>query len=119
MSKPQGFGAFSDDIASEFVTELFGQRQFFYVHGPVRTCALGAAADAVGMLDPNLTMLDLITRWPLLAVEVPSPVAAKAPLYQQIVVLNDRARWTREQIADWVFTIEQQYVEHPEWIAAD
>lgn len=104
MLKPQGFGG-------------------YFVYG--KTCAMGAALDAIGQLrttyghsadapevDFRHYRLALNAAFPLLAME---PVAcprcgfATRGLVEAIQHLNDAPhRWTREQIADWVETIEQQ-----------
>lgn len=95
MLRPQGYYAMSDDG---------------------RTCAYGAAYEAVGFV------IDDETRWPaaeliyatfpLIAVlTMPCPECGQdAPAPGMVVThLNDRHRWTREDIADWVETIEAQH----------
>jgi hypothetical protein len=53
-----------------------------------RTCAIGAAMDAIG---GNLSvLLDMVGR------------SAFWHMHDQIVWKNDYERWTREQIADWL-----------------
>lgn len=82
MLKPQAFGKLSDGVG---------------------TCALGAAEDAVGM--------SWFAAWPLqhpaftagcpACKYVPDVIDQATPAH-----LNDVHRWTREQIADWVESIE-------------
>jgi hypothetical protein len=80
----------------------------------VGTCAIGAAAEASGLLaifpGPYLEMGKL---YPILKRQVQDPEisALLAPVMECIWRLNDGWRWSREQIADWVATIEAQ---HPE-----
>lgn len=90
MMKPQGFG------------------QMFF---DGRTCALGAALDAVGIRPENQGRYVLATaRWPILVElkDIRCPLCGfKSPqLDSGITHLNDCHDWTREQIADWVETIE-------------
>lgn len=92
-----------------------------------KTCALGAALDALGKLDEWLTRrasnaVDWAewfgnalppdsyrsVKWP--------PAAHKMiygdtqyPLATVVTVLNDVNGWTREQIADWVEQVEKEY----------
>lgn len=75
------------------------------------TCAMGAALDACGVLgslgEPR-TMAE--RRWPLLMaplVRHPESDNYMCPLWDAIITLNDHFNWTREQIADFVETIEQ------------
>jgi hypothetical protein len=71
------------------------------------TCAIGAAGDAVGGLT-NVTK----TRWPILDAHVMCPVEACSGNVHNVgaivVHLNDNHQWTREQIADWVQTVESE-----------
>jgi len=80
-----------------------------------RTCALGAALDAAGALgiaeddgDPGpYEAAEAI--WPILKSPVRHPAYREcADLRKVITSLNDEFDWTREQIADWVETIERQ-----------
>lgn len=81
------------------------------------TCALGAACDAAGIPELVVCYGDLSTinyaamarRWPILdrMVTLPTAAAAPEPLYVAIYMLNDCDKWTREEIAVWVSTIEQ------------
>lgn len=98
MLKPQGFESLINDGHS---------------------CALGAALDAVGKLRGETSAEemamwdDLRERWPLIAsAPPPCPACPEDPLrfceeFGDVVWhLNDEHAWTREQIADWVATIE-------------
>lgn len=86
------------------------------------SCALGAAFDAVGMAvgeydggdagDPCYA--EARARWSVLNAHVACPVPDSdvwrdGDMVHVIWSLNDRAGWTREQIADWVATIEAQH----------
>src|ERR1041384_7086595 len=82
----------------------------------VRTCALGAAADAIGMLDRLMPVDDRAVvslasafpaEWHLLEESVigsacPVCGAVHQTLAGVIAHVNDRHRWTREAIADWI-----------------
>jgi hypothetical protein len=74
------------------------------------TCAIGAAADAVGYLKKLLATEDygpLQKRWPVLTRQVKHPVRRELALLQSIVHnLNDQYTWTREEIAGFVDGIE-------------
>jgi hypothetical protein len=82
------------------------------------SCALGAAADAVGidrMLDdPTLysdPYADLAKTFPILATKARCPACGRPDKLGRcglIAELNDIHEWTRERIADWVATIEAQ-----------
>jgi hypothetical protein len=79
---------------------------------PCAACALGAVAIAAGINDlsvlvPNEASLAM---FPLLGQEVVSPAGGNpvVPMPTAINYLFEHERWTREQIADWVATIEAQ-----------
>lgn len=87
-----------------------------------RSCALGAAAEAMGIA-PTYTnhvgdRIPVIEegRWPvewqaLLSKTVTHPsVCPSAGMSADYIIqcLNDGRHWTREQIADWVETLEAQ-----------
>lgn len=127
MMKPQAFGKLRRVV-------------YFYKGEPrqeIRTCALGAALDACGLLmveDVQLMRFDNVF------VHHPEIIATllqccrnpmiesgrTASVHEVIVYLNDNCRWSREQIADWVACIEQRVeyevfeeeVEVPEAICA-
>jgi hypothetical protein len=69
------------------------------------TCALGAALDAIGASPSHF---DEFLRWPVLTSSVTHPVTGTwwVSAYGCIADLNDTHRWTREQIAGWVASIE-------------
>jgi hypothetical protein len=76
------------------------------------SCALRAAADAVGIEDGSFGQLDyfaLAQRWPVLNVMRPAcPACSRtATLMCQVYHLNDIHLWKREAIADWVETVER------------
>lgn len=89
MLKPQGFGRATT-----------GPRA-------TATCALGAAYQASGS---QHSWGSLCQHFPILSrlewVECPE---CRVPHETPIPHLNDDHRWTREQIADWLETIEAQY----------
>jgi hypothetical protein len=88
----------------------------FHVQGG--SCALGAACDAVGLATGResfdayaaLTFASrLASAFPVLARrDVRCPVTGQlvADVGTIIIRLNDLEHWTREQIADWVETLE-------------
>lgn len=98
MLKPQ----FIDGYQRRIPLTLFGYDAGYRVVG---TCALGAALDAVGALRPRPHQCDaeLAHRWPWLF-----HVTNGTSAWTKITVLNDDRGWTREQIADFVATIEPE-----------
>jgi hypothetical protein len=80
------------------------------------TCALGAAMDAIGALPKKQSVICSDAEWEpalrlwggLLDRRVAHPVNASPEdlVCHVITNLNDSHKWTREQIADWVETIE-------------
>lgn len=88
MMKPQGF-----------VSMLNGGR----------SCALGAAMDAIGRLN-GFTVTDMAAdSWPFLNDKVGLPCGCDSTdwAWKDVIThLNDSHEWTREAIADWVQTIE-------------
>lgn len=101
MLKPQGFGSSS-------------------MYDPRRSCALGAASDAVGLALDSYRWLRLAKIWPQLDESYASPATRQVDrLLVVIYDLNDNRGWTRERIADWVETIEAaQAHAHPVSVAA-
>lgn len=75
------------------------------------TCALGAAYEAIGKLH-RMEECDAREDWPWLKNDkLVCPECGGSPGFGPSVIsahLNDNHLWTREQIADWVETIEQQ-----------
>lgn len=98
MLKPQGYG----DASSSALAPA--------------TCAMGAAAQAVGNEVDSYQLF--YKEWPFtykLCVACPaSDIDRTQCVLSQVHRLNDHYRWTRERIADWVATIEAQ---HPEFDA--
>lgn len=89
---------------------------FFRFFRDDATCANGAALDACGLLDMSIDALDsrhnfaLLGRFPIIG---SLPRGCPECGYEsygefKIAHLNDTHRWTREQIADWVETIERR-----------
>jgi hypothetical protein len=91
-----------------------------YWDGDGNSCAIGAAADALGVPMERLAALENQHKRVL---EQPCPACDRQIQYGESTVthLNDDHRWTRERIADWVETIEarsEQPVESPVTVAA-
>jgi hypothetical protein len=80
---------------------------------PCAACALGTIAIAAGVEDISILSPDGVSLalFPLLGQDVPSPVGGNplVPMPTAINYLFEHERWTREQIADWVETIEAKY----------
>jgi hypothetical protein len=102
-------------------------QQAFYVQfdeGENATCALGAAAEAAGILDlsvPNGYSGKAPEAWrPLVMTRSACPACGlrATRVDNQIIHLNNYHRWTREQIADWVETIEAK-AEQPANVLAE
>ena len=100
--------------------------KLFDGHG---TCAIGSAMDACGdalsAYFCNAIQDEIIhQRWPVLGQAGVRCPACWAGQYVEhgssdnvlcnITTLNDRHYWTREQIAEWVATLEPQPVEQPQ-----
>ena len=70
-----------------------------------RSCALGAAFEA------NLGHRDLgkgptlVKQFPELGIVIDYSHSWGRTLLRAVIGLNDRARWSREEIADWVDTV--------------
>jgi hypothetical protein len=75
-----------------------------------KTCALGAAAECIGhQCQYDYLFSSLAEKFPVMSLIVLGPVVAIAEPVQDIIwKLNDTQGWTREEIADWVETIEPQ-----------
>lgn len=75
-----------------------------------RTCAFGAAFDALGILaevEETSLVLTAPGRWPWILTEMCHPVTGRTfAALNIIVLLNDQSLWTREEIADWVEKVE-------------
>lgn len=95
MLKPQVFGALFVEVNYPAPGDVFGLRSF------VGTCALGAASDAVGQNPQKqwLWVTNGLTKCPACQDYSINP-------HDTIAHLNDWHRWPREQIADWVATVE-------------
>lgn len=72
---------------------------------PYKTCALGAAWDAIRAAkgEPLLGLTDVCARTRA-AVEALSDVGLYVPdrIVYEVVLRNDSEQWTREAIADWL-----------------
>lgn len=100
-------------------------RQVFghYIDEAGGSCALGGAALAIGFERKQLfdygfeaclcVLMGTPKKWLALKWrECPEKCGAPVPyecLFTTIAHLNDDHRWSREQIADWVSTIEQEH----------
>lgn len=91
---------------------------------PVRTCALGAAVVATG--DTRDCIADVLEqRFPIITrmAVYPAPLTIHTPAWlttgtaatigSNIAALNDTSGWSREQIADWVQSIEEKQAVRP------
>jgi hypothetical protein len=76
----------------------------------VASCALGGALIAVGWPIAVLALPRQFiypSEWGMGEIVVcPVDGASELPLRMVVAVLNDQHRWTREQIAEWVETVE-------------
>jgi hypothetical protein len=87
------------------------------MHAHDKTCALGAAMDAEGLLDAWEQSDRAIAvfeywklRYPVLLTWAVCPVCHGERLtIDTIVHLNDKHEWSRERIADWLEHIEAQH----------
>ena len=87
MIRPQAFGILFDNTGS---------------------CAWGAAQEAIGMQGENWA--DLPSEWRDLWIESHSWLQCNKMFdIRMIAHLNDDHRWNREQIADFVETVERQW----------
>lgn len=104
-------------VGSKLREQAFGT--LFQNKGPGKTCALGAAAECVGILGKCLDagmLQPLYLRFDVLRAEPGSTFAPCScertavgdELVIQIAHMNDHHKWSREAIAEWVETIENQ-----------
>lgn len=81
--------------------------QNFFFGDVVSSCALEAACDALGIAREQWERLD--EQFPEMQSSVQCPGCVRIDEAIDIAYhLNDSHEWTREQIADWVATIEAQ-----------
>lgn len=93
------------------------QARYYGLTPDGRTCALGAALDAIGCATNNYS--DVLNHWPLAGKKAVHPLTGSPMLVMSIVrVLNDEERWSREQIAAWVETLEPPDMPTPEPVIA-
>lgn len=64
-------------------------------------CAWGAAFEAMGLMAP-----DQEWSWTTRVVKCPNCYTVLLPVHSVIIHLNDHHRWTRQQIGEWIATIE-------------
>lgn len=110
-------------LGSTLNRQGFGNFRVYGGVNGVRTCAIGAALAAIGVTElPNLISSEeeyraIFYYWPCMVTRqmISCPAAyciyPKDPLDVIIAHLNDLHRWTREQIADWVASIESAELE--------
>jgi hypothetical protein len=88
---------------------MLGPQVFGMLHDTAGgSCAYGAAFDAIGFnekIDQNAAK-----HWPWLSAQTQCPHCDGETSFLFCVSdhLNDVHRWTREEIADWVATVEPQ-----------
>ena len=73
------------------------------------SCAMGAAWEAVGGCEDDITFSNLSDEFPDLfrLRKITAPVGGEfRNLHGAISHLNDKANWARERIADWVEEVE-------------
>jgi hypothetical protein len=83
-----------------------GPQAFGQLRHQRATCALGAAAQAIGMRS-----VLILKEWPWLATtrdKCPECMLINVPVLTIIPHLNDHHLWSRERIADWVETLENK-----------
>lgn len=93
---------------------MLRKQNFRHVFQDGRTCAIGAAAEAIGLLDTTRENAwkageQTPDSWRWIRTTAPlCPVCATAYEHVEFTIthLNDFHRWTREAIAEWVATIE-------------
>jgi hypothetical protein len=76
-----------------------------------RSCAIGSALDATGIKTPDaldLAYPRLLTIYRPCPIGCPRTTRFSADTCGVIAHLNDDHRWTREQIADWVESLERE-----------
>ncbi len=105
------------------------------------TCAMGGAFQAIGVLDQmkalyreikhlsgeeqrvenkKLIAATIAAEWiPLMGTPSTCPECGKRDPWLTVPHLNDRHRWTRSQIADWVETVENAQESKQETIAQE
>jgi hypothetical protein len=117
MLKPQAHFGFR-----RMVTRRVDGWRGYLLHRTVTeigTCALGSALDAVSKLNDASSFSHIWMQWPWtydFEVDMPQAVpqwaclngSRRVDIVNAIYALNDVSCWTREQIADWVETIERE-----------
>lgn len=105
MMKRQGYGYYREEVRASVmgIPALVEER----------TCALGAAADAVGRLDEvanDDNVFEVVDVFGILGTSAACPVCGAGgrrwDMSDVIPHLNDDHRWTRERIAEWVEGVE-------------
>lgn len=112
-------------LGSTISPQTFGRLKWSGRSLAYKTCALGAAYDAAGILQGLLSIPASAKAERLIVVEEAFPWALSARTHcpicggnegvlDVVIDLNDNHRWTRERIAEWVAKIEP-----PDAIATD
>ncbi len=78
--------------------------------GPAARCALAAARDATGVADLYSLHREVLSLGPHRCLDCG---AQRTSTWNMVIHLNDRHRWTRERIADWVATQELKQLPSP------
>ena len=101
----------------------WSKKGIIHIKSDDRTCALGAALEGSVGIESNwpASMEKLSKKFPYLHMQVVHPVMDNiiagslncfnfkaGSLGATITILNDSYNWTREQIADWIETIEEK-----------
>jgi hypothetical protein len=78
-----------------------------------RSCAIGAAAEAMGCAYGDRPSAHMLHHFPALLYTSTYPCGCNfedlvSRVETIIIHLNDRHRWTREQIAAWIETVERR-----------
>lgn len=104
MLKPQAF----NELVENWPIGQTVMGQFIETEVQARTCALGAACDAVGQLYNDRECDDIFPQLKQVSVcpEGCSDFHVASNLFDVIPHLNDTHQWTRERIAAWVATVE-------------
>lgn len=114
MLKPQAF----NELVENWPIGQTVMGKFIETGVQVRTCALGAACDAVGQLYNDRECDEIFPQLKWIA-DCPEKCSfLLCSLFDVIPHLNDTHQWTRERIAAWVATVEPQEQEGSECVSS-